>query len=97
MKNILVKATLVALFGISLGANAQAQTQNPHLFQPVFSIKFAQETSAFNRGYVEGNHRRGHQTINPIDRRLSDQARTVQKRKKINISNPQKGSFFKRP
>lgn len=97
MRNLLLKTSVLVASGFILTAQAQAQTQNPHLFQPVYSITLAQETSIFNRNYVEQNNSQGQRDYNAIDRRLSDQSRKVKKRKRIDISNSRKGFFFKRP
>lgn len=91
---IIIAAIATSFFA---SAHAQAQTQNPHLFQPVLTLKFAQETSIFNRNYVEENRSQGHRDYNAIDRRLSDQSRKVKTRKRINISTSRKSFFFKRP
>lgn len=91
---IIIAAIATSFFA---SAQTQAQTQNPHFFEPVFSIKLSQETSVFNQNYVEGNAARGHRDYNAIDRRLSDQSRKVKNRKRIDISNPRKGLFFKLP
>lgn len=97
MKNLPLKVSVLVISGFVLTVPSQAQTQNPHLFQPVYSITLSQETSVFNRNYVEKNHSQGHQDYNAIDRRLSDQSRKVKKRKRIDISNPGKRFFLKRP
>ena len=94
-RTALVITAIAASFFAS--TQTQAQTQNPHLFQPVYTITFAQETSIFNRNYVDESHSQGHREYNAIDRRLSDQSRKIKNRKKINISNPRKGFFFKLP
>lgn len=97
MKNIFLTTAVIAISGMSFGVHAQAQTQNPHLFQPVYSITLAQDTSIFNRNYVEQSQSQGHRDYNAIDRRLSDQSRKVKNRKRIDISKRKKGFLFKLP
>lgn len=96
MKRTALVITAIAA-SIFASTQAQAQTQNPHLFQPFYTITFAQETSVFNRNYVDESHSKGQRDYNAIDRRLSDQSRKVKNRKKIDISNSRKGFFFKLP
>ena len=85
---------ITAIVG-SFVASTQSQAQNPHFFQPVYTITFAQETSVFNRNYVDESYSKGQRDYNAIDRRLSDQSRKIKNRKRIDISNSRKGFFFK--